>query len=330
MQHDDLNGNLFGVVVIGRNEGERLKTCLTSIVGESKHIVYVDSGSTDDSVGLALTMGVAVAELDMTIPFTAARARNEGADRLMQLAPDIEYIQFVDGDCEMVASWFAKSQQAMSELKAGVVFGRLKERYPDASIYNHLCDIEWDVPVGECSSCGGIALIRLSAFRSVSGFDPNLIAGEEPEMCVRLRRAGWHIYRIDADMALHDASMTRFAQWWKRAVRAGHAYAEGASLHGASPEKHWVKEVRSNWLWGVSFAAILLVALLEPVLLGLLLIYPVQMWRIYRRANPQWTPYERKLYAVFCVLAKLPLMLGQMKFCWNAMAGQKSKLIEYK
>ena len=131
-------------------------------------------------------------------------------------------------------------------------------------------------------------------------------------------------------MTLHDANMTRFAQWWKRAVRAGHAYAEGASLHGASPEKHWVKEVRSNWWWGLSFVVIVMAALLEPWLMVLLLIYPLQMWRIYHHAAPQRTPYERKLYAVFCVLAKLPLMLGQMKFCWNEMAGKKSKLIEYK
>lgn len=331
METVSLTGSKFGVVVIGRNEGVRLKTCLASVIDQAAQVVYVDSGSTDGSVALAQEMGVSVVALDMTIPFTAARARNEGVSRLCALKPDVAYIQFVDGDCEVAEGWLERAVDFLDRhVDVAVVCGRRRERFPERSLYNTLCDIEWDTPVGEAKACGGDAMMRTGVFGQVGGYNSSLIAGEEPEMCVRMRRAGWKIYRIDAEMTLHDASMTRFAQWWKRAVRAGHAYAEGASLHGASPEKHWVKEVRSNWWWGASFVVILLVALLEPVLLLLLLIYLVQMWRIYRRANPQWTPYERKLYAVFCVLAKLPLMLGQMKFCWNTMVGQKSKLIEYK
>ncbi|MEO8342872.1 MAG: glycosyltransferase [Gallionella sp.] len=321
----------FGVVAIGRNEGMRLKNCLASVIHQARQVVYVDSGSTDGSVNLARDMGVAVVELDLSIPFTAARARNEGVARLRELVPDIRYIQFVDGDCEVVSSWLDQAVNFLAKHSdAAVVCGRRRERFPERSVYNTLCDIEWDTPTGQTKACGGDAMMRADAFAAVQGYRASLIAGEEPELCVRLRAAHWKIWRIDGEMVLHDANMTRFSQWWKRTLRAGHAYAEGASLHGSSAERHWIKEVRSNWWWGLSFPVILLAASLQPVLLILILLYPLQMWRIYQKSNLHRTPYERKLFAIFCVLAKLPLMLGQLKFNLNAMIGKSSRLIEYK
>ena len=96
--------------------------------------------------------------------------------------------------------------------------------------------------MGEATSCGGDALIRCDALRAAGGYRADLIAGEEPELCLRLRRAGWSIWRIDAEMTWHDAAIHRFAQWWTRSVRSGHAYGEGAWLHGRSTDRHWVKE----------------------------------------------------------------------------------------
>ena len=95
-----------GVVVIGRNEGERLRACLLSVM-HTGPVVYVDSDSTDDSVRMARGLGAEVMALDLTVSFTAARARNAGFKRLMELAPDLSYVQFVDGDCEVVAGWLA-------------------------------------------------------------------------------------------------------------------------------------------------------------------------------------------------------------------------------
>ena len=70
--------NNIGIVVIGRNEGNRLKISLLSAIGENRTVVYVDSGSTDDSVQLAHSLGAKVIELDMSNQFSAARARNTG------------------------------------------------------------------------------------------------------------------------------------------------------------------------------------------------------------------------------------------------------------
>ena len=139
----------LGIVTIGRNEGERLRRCLNSLVGHGLPVVYVDSNSTDGSVELARSMGVEVVELDLSLPFTAARARNAGFARLEQLTPGIGFVQFVDGDCEVVPGWLDRACAVLKERPdVAVVFGRRRERFPDQSIYNCLADIEWDTPVG--------------------------------------------------------------------------------------------------------------------------------------------------------------------------------------
>jgi len=218
----------IGVVVIGRNEGERLNRCLISVAQTGAKIIYVDSGSTDNSVQLARDLGHHVLELDMSVPFTAARARNEGFAYLVRLYPQIDYVQFIDGDCEMQPGWLLHAASFMKKnVSAVMVCGRLRERYPERSVYNMLCDIEWDAPPGISGACGGIAMVRVDDFRREGGYRADMIAGEEPELCVRFRKKGKEIWRLDVEMALHDAAMMHFHQWWRRAVRGGYAFAEG-------------------------------------------------------------------------------------------------------
>ena len=323
-----------GVVAIGRNEGERLRRCLQSLAGRAAPVVYVDSGSTDGSVGLARQMGALVVALDTTIPFTAARSRNSGLARLCQAAPDVELVQFVDGDCQMADGWLQSAAAVLREEPAlAVVCGRRRERFPHASIYNRLCDMEWNTPVGDTDACGGDALMRVAALKQVGGYDGTLIAGEEPDLCTRLRGCGWKIRRLDADMTLHDAAMTRFGQWWRRSVRAGHAYAEVAARHAGEPERFWAREVRSNWLWGLALPACSLG--LAPPTLGAslalfgghaLLALRVQRWMRGRG----FSPTDARLYAAFCVLGKVPQALGQAKYWSKRVSGGQSRIIEYK
>ncbi|MEO0970455.1 MAG: glycosyltransferase [Cyanobacteria bacterium J06639_18] len=326
---------LVGVVVIGRNEGNRLKESLLSALGENTTVVYVDSGSTDGSVQLAQSLGVGVVELDLSIPFTAARARNTGFEYLLQMDPKIEFVQFVDGDCRIVQQWLdvaLKKLQQNSEIV--VVCGRRQEEFPHNSIYNRLCDIEWDTPIGEAKACGGDAMMRVSAFNSVGGFNPELIAGEEPELCVRLRQAGGKIFRIDAPMTLHDAKITQFGQWWKRSLRAGHAYAEGSWLHGRSPERHWLKESRSIWFWGLILPMVALMAAwftFGMSLLLLLLAYTLLTYRIYQSAHKRkLTASDARLYAVWCMLSKFPQLQGQLQFHLFRILRRQRQLVEYK
>lgn len=323
-----------GCVVIGRNEGERLVRCLDSLVGRAAHIVYVDSGSTDGSVPMAESKGVAVVALDMTKPFTAARGRNAGFERLMADHPELELVQFVDGDCEVVAGWIERAAaRLMERSELAVVCGRRRERHPEESVYNALCDLEWDTPVGDAKACGGDAMMRVSAFRQVGGFDGTLIAGEEPELCFRLREAGWKIERLDAEMTLHDAAITRFEQWWKRNVRTGHAYAEGAHLHGISPERYYVRENLKILAWGAVLPTIAITGAVPTLGASLLLLggYPLNIARIYARTRGHGMPDKVALaYAVAMVMVKFPEVQGIAKYWRGRIQGVRSRIIEYK
>jgi GT2 family glycosyltransferase len=282
----------IGVVVIGPNHGERLLRCLDSVRGQARRVVYVDAGSSDGSVERARERGVATIELDTSLPFTAARARNAGWQALADDAAAPDVVQFLDPDCELSPRWLRRAA-AFLEQRADVaaVCGRLRERHPQASVYNRLCDAEWDAPPGQTRYCGSHAMLRLQALRAAGGFRDDLIAGEEPELCVRLADAGWTIWRLRDDMGWHDAAMTRFAQWWQRAQRSGYAFAEGAQLHGRTPHRHWVRETQRAWWWAGALplstaAAIATFGAPGAALLGA---YPLQLARrVHAEPSGDW------------------------------------------
>ena len=322
----------FGVVAIWRNEGERLRRCIASVVAGAARVVYVDSGSTDGSVELAQGFGADVVALDMSRPFTAARARNQGWRRLLELEPTLDYVQFVDGDCEVMSGWLEVGRDFLDgHADVSAVAGRNRERHPERSIYNLLCDIEWgNGAAGPAKYCGGNAMMRVAALQQLQGFRDELIAGEEPELCVRMRAAGWRVWRLDDEMTLHDAAMTHFSQWWKRSLRTGFSYAEGARLHGATPEQHWVHESRSALVWGLALPIAIVVGglIVGPWALLGVLIYPIQVARLFVRERGPWR--TRLARATFLVLGKFPEACGVVKFLAHRVSGTSGALIEYK
>jgi GT2 family glycosyltransferase len=319
------------VVVIGRNEGERLRRCLESVAASRHLLVYVDSGSTDGSVQTARSLGADVVPLDMARPFTAARARNAGWSRALAIEPTLQFVQFVDGDCEVQPGWIAQARDELVRRgDVAALAGRRRERHPEASVYNRLCDLEWAVAPGPAKSVGGDAMFRVSALRQCGGYRDDLIAGEEPELCVRLRRQGWRIEILPTEMTLHDAAMTSFRQWWLRNVRAGYAYAEGAALHGAPPERHCVRPLRSalGWSAGVPSIVVLGAAAVGPWGLALLLAYPAQVLRLSLcETGPASTRFARGL---FLVLGKFAETQGAIRYWWRRRHAEAGALIEYK
>ena len=332
----------IGLVAIGRNEGERLVRCLRSMGDLARRAVYVDSGSSDDSCRVAASFGASVVELEMSMPFTAARARNAGWRRLLELMPDVAFVQFLDGDCELEPGWLDAGAEALrTHADLAVVFGRRRELAPDASRFNRLCDLEWDVAIGRALSCGGDALMRVEALEQVGGYDELRIAGEEPELCRRLRANGWGIERIDRAMTVHDAAIYRMSQWWRRAMRAGYVEAEGLAEQGRQYAR-WRSAI-SNLLWAVAVPLLVLTTSLV-LLLGdfgsvWLAVVPIAIavllyWRSWRRtkahAAARWGAEHARLYATFCLLGKLPNAQGMLVYAWRRLTGGERRLIEYK
>lgn len=309
-----------GVVIIGRNEGDRLRRCLLSVIGRLQYVVYVDSGSTDGSIDLAQEQGANVVVLDANNPFTAARGRNTGFAQLKAIAPDLEYVQFVDGDCELIDGWIeAAIEFLQGHTKHAVVCGRLRERHPEASMYNRLCDIEWNGPVGDIEACGGISMIRAIAFAEVGGMNSVIVAGEEPEMCLRLRHKGWLIARLDREMAWHDANMTRFGQWWKRAVRSGYGAMDVCAKTGGQVFAAQVKRAR---LWTIGWSLALLCVLgvktmldgtiILLAILAVIALYPLQILRIAARMRRKGLSLgEAYIYGCLMMIGKWAELYGQ-------------------
>jgi glycosyltransferase involved in cell wall biosynthesis len=347
----------IGVVAIGRNEGERLRRCLASLAGRGLTVVYVDSGSTDGSAGVAESMGAEVVALDMGAPFTAARARNAGLERLLRVAPGVRYVQFLDGDCELADGWLARASAALDARPgAAVAFGLRREAFPDRSVYNRVADIEWNVPIGRTSgageddgvevaeSCGGDALMRVEAVLGVGGYDPTVPVCEEPELCQRLRTKGWAVLRLDAPMTRHDADLLRFRQWARRVCRTGYGGLDFTARfgQGRGAENPFRKQVRSARVWGLGWPLALAAGAAAASALGgptagwsaaalLLAALPAQAARVaWKNRDRAGSARAALAYGALTVLSKWVQLYGQGLYYRDRLAGRHARLIEYK
>jgi glycosyltransferase involved in cell wall biosynthesis len=314
------------VVVIGRNEGQRLMVCLRSVVPQTRVTVYVDSGSTDGSAAFARSLGCHVIELDPARPFGPSRARNEGFAAAIQLAPDAQFVQFLDGDCEMCEGWLQHGAATLRDRPdAGVVCGTVHEMFPDASPYNKVCEIEWQNPIGEIEACAGRMMMRIPLFRQSGGFRTDLVAGEDEEFCYRVRRSGWKVLQVDAPMARHDVAMMHLHQYWRRSRRTGFAYAQVAAILGRD-EKVYSREILRMWFWG-----------LLPLLafgpawstrgysLLLLLFYLLVIARIAMNIRRRgWSRRDARIYAWLTTASKFPGLQGMLEYYWWHLRGGRA------
>jgi cellulose synthase/poly-beta-1,6-N-acetylglucosamine synthase-like glycosyltransferase len=323
----------LSIVIIGRNEGERLERCILTaqaIEGWSPaEVLYVDSGSTDGSLDLAARLGATVLPLPPGA-FTAARARNLGWRQAVG-----ELVLFLDGDTILDAKF---PLAALAELQKSptnaAAWGHRREICPCLSIYVRVLDLDWVYPPGETLFFGGDVLVRRVALEAVNGFDETLIAGEEPEMCRRMRTLGWHIQHIDAPMTLHDLAITRFSQYWRRSQRAGYAFAAVSARFRATSDPFWSEESSWNrqrglfWLLSPIVALVASVALLSPwpmtIWLLLLLAFAARTARQYRWKPAPWTTLL--LYGLHSHLQQIPIFFGQVQFLLN----RNKALMEYK
>ncbi|MEQ8902534.1 MAG: glycosyltransferase [Roseovarius sp.] len=316
----------LAVVLIGRNEGARLVAALASL--EGRRVVYVDSGSTDGSVSAARAAGAEVVELDPATPFTAARARHAGFGALGEVPPDI--VQFIDGDCTVVPGWIEAGLAALEDDSTlGLVTGWRAEIAPEASVYNALCDHEWHRPAGEITACGGDMMVRARAYIEAGGFDAQVIAAEDDEFCQRLRKAGWGLRRLPLPMTRHDAAMTRFGQWWRRAVRSGHGFAQVGDLHPG----YFARERARVWVYGLGLPVLALAGLVLwwPLLVLVLSAYLLSYLKTVQGLRGEGMATGTALHhGVFLTLSKFPNLIGMLTYALRKRRGAAMRIIEYK
>jgi cellulose synthase/poly-beta-1,6-N-acetylglucosamine synthase-like glycosyltransferase len=302
-----------------------------SLRHQVQSIVYVDSGSQDDSVIFARALNVETIVLDRTMPFSAARARNVGLDALL-VREDLDYVQFVDGDCTVEVGWIDKASEKLdADLTIGLVTGWRTELDPRRNVFHAMCEVEWHRPSGDVTVCGGDMMVRVSAFRAAQGFNPRIIAAEDEEFCIRLSgMTGLRIYRLPCIMTRHDINMSSFQQWWKRHVRAGHGFAQVGSLHPA----HFQRERRKVWFYGtvLPFTALMATGTGHWLFTSLpALIYGISWARTGRGLQKQGLTSRQAFHqAAYLVISKLPNLQGMLTFYLRSILSESPRLIEYK
>lgn len=325
------------VVVIGRNEGSRLLRCLRSVQkmagwADGQELVYVDSASVDGSAEAAAQLGARVVRL-CEGPHTAARARNSGWREVA--AP---FILFLDGDTIVDPDFVASALAVFKDPAVAVVCGHRREILSRATRYDRVLDLDWIDRAGQVEFCGGDALVRRAALEAVGGYNDGLIAGEEPELCARLRAHGAVIIRLDQQMTWHELGLTRWEQYWKRAVRTGHAYAEVSARCAHLPGALWTATARAHVRWALGWVGGTVLCLTaaylwrNPVLalvpVGLFLAAAIRTAVRNRWKCSDWTTLL--LYGLHAHLQHLPIVIGQLKYRWARCLGRRNELIEYK
>ncbi len=317
----------LGVVVIGRNEGARLKESLLSVMPLGCPVIYADSNSSDGSISLAKSCGVITLQLDPALPMSASRGRKEGFELLNRLYPDLEYVMFVDGDCVIEKSFIIKATKILIDRPdVSVVFGRLRELHPDRSVYNRIANLEWARPAGEVLACGGNALFRINDYVSCGGYREDIVAGEEPELCSRIRSTGGKILCIDDLMGFHDLGFSSFKQWWVRGLRSGYGALSVRSQFGV---KYFDRQILSAWTWVLAWPllsgclVVLAAALGGPfagacvVLLASSLL-PLQVFRISLAGAARGLSREDAVvYGALMMVNKWASVAGQSKWCFE-------------
>jgi GT2 family glycosyltransferase len=305
-----------GIVVIGRNEGERLRHCLLTLVNTHHVLLYIDSASDDGSLEMARQMKVNAFSISSP-HLSAALARNEGAKHLFKLAPDLCYIQFVDGDTILSSEWLQKGEQILDEKSdVAVTCGDLNEKDENFSFYKIISGIEWKQQRGEVACCGGNCMVRASVFFQLGGFNISIPAGEDSEFCYRVRKQGWKVFHSADKMGEHESSVNSFWDYWKRCKRTGYAYQQISLMYKNSSEKLFIKDNLSNWIYGgiIPIGILVLIPFTHAWSLWVLCIYPLLAVKIFIQEKKKLTAKQAFVYSLGCIVSKFPGFIGACSY----------------
>ncbi len=317
-------------VVIGYNEAATLGACLRSVreaasrLGAPVEIIYVDAGSHDGSIGIAQDAG-----MDRILGGERRRRAAENRNLGFVHARG-HYIQFVDGDMLLAADWPAAAAAFLeAHPETAAVCGNLREK--TQGLLHQAMELDWLPRQGPIRHCGGAAMFRRDILERMGGFPEDVLYGEEPCLCWRIRNElHMNIYQIDRTMADHDLGFKGSGDYWRRNVRVGSTYAAIAARFATTSDPLWRREALANLAW----AAILVFGgaalalgpgwLRLAVLAFALFVVARKTLQTRSRGNPLLLSL---VYALHTYFVKLPLAEGEMRWIfqrgWQAATGRR-------
>lgn len=250
----------ISVIVPCHNAERWLPEAIASVRAQSRpatEVIVVDDHSTDSSLEVARSLGVAV----LTVPRNggASAARNVGIS-----AARGELLAFLDAD----DAWFPEHL---------AVVGGLLERHPESPLafapMRMFGDAEWtwptilppEVPTDARSAClqrcialPSATIVRREALLAVGGFDERLRVAEDFDLSLRLSYTGPFVCasQVTGRRRMHGAQtgadQHRYwgceyqSRWRLHAAREATAPDEGAALAAAIRDV-WLGHLRRAW-----------------------------------------------------------------------------------
>ncbi|WP_411819743.1 AAA family ATPase [Hyphococcus formosus] len=251
---------ITGVVVLGTDPRISPEAAIRS-VGDGRAIVFVPMGQMPDAMGVARKSGAVIAEQGGKGAPSAGRARNAGYRQLKKIAPHTRYVQFIDADSALDPDWLRQAERFMNRRpEVAVIEGLVNRNGRRPNFATLAAEKKAESPGEIVTVAGEAALVRCEAFEAAGGFRGDLLACEMDDLCIRQRKRGSHIWRVDADMIIREARRNPKMGWWQRSLRLGFDNAYAMSLHGNPPERHGVGATVWSVLWGGVFPLTILMA----------------------------------------------------------------------
>lgn len=177
---------LISIIIANYNYGHYLVETIESALAQTYtplEIIYIDDGSTDNSL-----------EIAQRYPITVLAQQNQGVSTARNNAAEYaqgEYILFLDSDDLLFpeAVEALKTRLDAEGSRAGFAYGQLQYFGEKNGIFTSRA---FDPKaLGHENYIQTSALIRLEAFRAIGGFDRGFDLREDWELFIRLVHTGW-------------------------------------------------------------------------------------------------------------------------------------------
>lgn len=188
------------VVVPARNESAFIDKCLAALIAQSYpsnllSVTVVDNESIDDTHAIATARGIRVVSIGNVL---VGEVRNFGA-RLSHS----DVIAFVDADCVVGCDWVRAAVDALRDPVVGAVGGDCLSNSAGTWVETAWKDTSPSQAARVSALPGASMAFRRTTFESVGGFNGNLSAGEDDDICARVRSQKLEIVAIPACQSVH-------------------------------------------------------------------------------------------------------------------------------
>jgi len=196
----------LSVILISKNQEWNVDRLIRSVLDETsditdREVVLVDSASTDRTVDVASAYPITILRLHADQHLSAAAGRYIGYKNTSG-----GLVLFLDGDMELCSGWLRRAMAVMDRrTDVAVVSGSWLDLPRDAQRDNK--DHSGFSPTSEeeedVRSVGGAGMFRRTVLEQVGPFNPFLYSDEEPELCLRIRHAGYRVIKLWYPISYH-------------------------------------------------------------------------------------------------------------------------------